>query len=829
MTIPDQTLETLPPVPPPPPAWPITIEVPARRKGTPLTQVQAGDVISFSASGRWKDWWISCGPEGYRNFIADILRIRPRFADENWFCLCGEVEGTTERFAIGRGCTHSFARSGELIVFANDRDDLYGNNSGFVTITADRGGIAPSQADTDPDAFKGLTGHWWLIRRTYEMTRGVATLAILVLGACLILALLPQGIDLVRSIGDDSFYASTNQLFAFVLGLLFLGIQSWLWPRLLIDFNYGPDRSSWRPRWLLEWGPRVLGIAPFILVFLALYQNPQFTPGLPIILVAVAAVFLLLLIKREDWTRRMRAATRIRFARWWVITCLIVAVVLMAVVSLAPVAFGHALGAPAVVFVGLGLIMPPMIIAIQSGTGLRLPIVGAFLLAAALFSLWMDNHEIGGRAFGRGPGPIAVAPRLKLAEAYALWKSGQPVAKDGTRPMVLVASEGGASRAGDWTAEVLAALHAKSDGKFASHLFAISSVSGGSVGTVGYAAMLHVEPALASGALAKTLPDFTGQDALSPTLAGTLFPDLLQRFLPRGFLPDRAEALERAWEVGWNYSCPTGTTNCSDLLQKPFLTLAPHAEQPWHPILIVNGASEETGRRILTSTVDLGKAVDADDFHAIFGRDVEMSTAISNGARFPWISPAGTLPHADKKRTEHLLDGGYFDAAGVATLSELAQAVAALPDAKADHLRFIFVFIGYKEATADARPLAEQYPAAPASTPEQPGQKSQGAPFLNEVFAPLKGLFASRTAHEAHIMDVFEKMPPLPADIPHDLVEVMLCDGKVDGKPFEPPMDWALSGMARQFIRGALTSNPDIPCSRNNEAALQKITEMIGR
>lgn len=826
----------------------------ARDPGTKAMSVKAGDTWSFSAAGRWRDLFISCGPDGYRNFLADILQISPRVVGQNLFCLCGEVTSgdEIESFSIGRGCTHEFKSDGELVLFANDVRSMYWNNSGAVMVTAKQGGVAPSIPDTDPTDFDGLTGKWRLIRRTMEMTRGTGTLAILVLGACLVLALLPQGIDLVRSIGDDSFGAPTHELVAFVLGLLFLGIQSWLWPRLLIDFNYGMDREQWRPRTLLEWTPRALGMAPFLLVFIALLMNSQRSFGLPIVLVIVAAGFLLVLYYREDWTRRLikregwterlrGSEGRTRFAPWWIVTCLVVAAIVMVVATLETAAFGHALGAPAVVFIGLGLIIPPMMIAIQSGHGVHLPIVGVTLTAAVVFSLWMDNHDVGGRAFGRGPGPLPLTSRPSLADAYKIWRSKQPEPGDGRLTMVLVASEGGASRAGDWTAEVLGALQEQSGGKLASRLFAISSVSGGSVGAVGYSALLHAAPKITPDVFAKTLPQFTGKDALSPTLTGLLFPDLLQRFLPYGFLPDRAEALERAWEVGWDDTCPAITKDtCRGLLEKGFLTLGPREGQPWRPILIVNGASEETGRRILTSSVDLGDAVDADDFHKIVRRDVQISTAISNGARFPWISPAGTL-RRDGKRQGHILDGGYFDAAGVATLSELAQGIAAV--AGKDRLHFIFVFIGYRGAIEVSLPPGqqpEQHPlpsdttSKPASmggqSPQPPEAQSQGARLLNEVKAPLLGLFASRTGHEAHIMSAF-RTRPAPAGTTGEFVPLMLCNGAVGGKSFEPPMDWALSGAARKFIHDALGSEPapDIPCASANATALKQITSQINK
>ncbi|MFB9265238.1 hypothetical protein ACFFWD_19105 [Bradyrhizobium erythrophlei] len=805
----------------------------ARNKTNEAMDVEAGDVWSFSAKGRWTDWFIACGPEGYRNFLADILQIEPRVAGQNLFCLCGEVtdKDGTESFAIGRGCTYTFKKSGRLNLFANDLPRMYWNNDGDVTVNVERGGVAPGP-DTDAADPTDLIGWWQFIHGTVEKTRGVGTLAILVLGACLILALLPQGVDLVRAVGDDSLDAPKHQLIAFVLGLLFLGIQSWLWPRVVINFNYGMNRSKWKPKRLLEWGPRVLGVAPFVLVLFAMRNTLLTNPGLPIILILSALGFLVLLIKREDWTKGLRAADgRSRFAPWWIALCLLLAPGLMAYTSFTPVAFGHALGAPAVVFIGLGLIIPPMIIAIQSGSGLRLPIVGGTLLAAVVFSWWMDNHEVGRRAFGRGPAPMTSVARPDLAAAYKIWRSKQGDPKGGALPIVLVASEGGASRAGDWTAEVLGALHQQSGGKLASSLFAISSVSGGSVGAVGYSALLHAAPALAPDKFALVLPAFTGQDALSPTLTSMLFSDLLQRFVPFPVLPDRAEALERAWETGWNATCPPeGKEGCADLMQKAFLTLSPRQDKPWLPILIVNGASEETGRRILTSTVDLGGAIDADDFHTIVQRDVRISTAISNGARFPWISPAGTLKQQGK-RQGHLLDGGYFDAAGVATIGELAQAIAGV--AGTERLHFIFVFIGYDGATEPSRPPGQQptqqsLPSAgapakpmPPST-EPPRTQSDGARLLNEVLAPLIGLFASRTAHAAHIMHVFHNATA-PTGATAEIVPLMLCQTE----DFEPPMDWALSDAARKFIHGALGSNGKLPCASANAEALRKISGLI--
>ena len=170
---------------------------------------------------------------------------------------------------------------------------------------------------------------------------------------------------------------------------------------------------------------------------------------------------------------------------------LVAAVVVMAVATLWPVGFGALLGAPAVVFIGLGLIIPVMATAIQIGASLGIPVVGAMLLWAVVIGLWMDNHEVGRRAFARAvTGPT---DRLTLKDAYGLWKAAQAPDPQGKRTMVLIAVQGGASRAGYWTAVALGHLREAAKAKGVAldpHIFAISTVSGGSVGAVGYAAML---------------------------------------------------------------------------------------------------------------------------------------------------------------------------------------------------------------------------------------------------------------------------------------------------------------------------------------------------
>jgi hypothetical protein len=375
------------------------IKVPSAQPEVKVRTVSAGETWSFSASGRWTNGFIACGPDGYRNFFFDALQIKPRAQSEPWFRLIGEIRGRPgSSFAIGSGCTRTFDQPGDLVVYANDGAEGYANNKGEATLTLRRGGLAPA-----PPVDVGVIGAWRRFRDVFSRTKGIPVVAALDLGVSWILVFMQQGQDLVRGIGEDNFlqYPTGLLQIAFAVGLLFLALQAWSWSRIVIDSNYGDNRAAWRPRQLLIWTPRILGAAPFLAAAWALWTNPARNTGFVLALLAVGVIFFVFVIIRQDVQTRLRRHAAARgiarrfdlFQRYWVIASLVAAAAAMVIATLWPTKFGALLGAPAVVFFGLGFIIPVIVIAVQMGAGLRIPVSATLLALAVLFGLWGQSRR----------------------------------------------------------------------------------------------------------------------------------------------------------------------------------------------------------------------------------------------------------------------------------------------------------------------------------------------------------------------------------------------------------------------------------------------------
>ena len=99
--------------------------------------------------------------------------------------------------------------------------------------------------------------------------------------------------------------------------------------------------------------------------------------------------------------------------------------------------------------------------------------------------------------------------RLDLDHAFQGWLEKREAIRASQRPypIVIVAAEGGGIRAGYWTAAILGGLQDK-DPFFRCHVFAISGVSGGSVGAVVWLGLLREYPG--------KLPDCNSEPTAQP-------------------------------------------------------------------------------------------------------------------------------------------------------------------------------------------------------------------------------------------------------------------------------------------------------------------------
>jgi hypothetical protein len=159
------------------------------------------------------------------------------------------------------------------------------------------------------------------------------------------------------------------------------------------------------------------------------------------------------------------------------------------------------------------------------------------------------------------------------------------------------------------------------------------------------------------------------------------------------------------------------------------------------PSLFLNGTIVETGQRIVASNLhvdsDSGEPLaEAVDLFEAIGGDVRVSTAVDNSTRFTYVSPAGTLLRAKNgtggspldcapgERCEHVVDGGYFENSGSATLSDVLTLLSR--SRYASRIRPHVIFIEFQ--MADPAPV-------------------KSVRFGNEALAPLRALFAVRGAH----------------------------------------------------------------------------------
>lgn len=294
-------------------------------------------------------------------------------------------------------------------------------------------------------------------------------------------------------------------------------------------------------------------------------------------------------------------------------------------------------------------------------------------------------------------------------------------------PVFVVAAQGGGIYAASSSMSLLTTLQASCPA-FSDHLFAISAVSGGAIGSAAFTGLTvdrkttdtscEVKSATTTDDFRQPVEHIVTGDHLSPVLASTLT-DWVAKVLLLNPLADSggepqapradAGALSRAMDIAavdlpakrsealtssFVSSYRTAVAAPSQItLSQPFETF--WNSHPRAPFLLLNATSAETGQRVTFSPIAL-QGIGDGTLNA--ARDIVENWKLSRrsqlaltgetligaaitSARFPGILPGWAVHHdriADAegrkaRRRMNLVDGGYFDPSGAATAFDLLE------------------------------------------------------------------------------------------------------------------------------------------------------------
>ncbi|HEX2727738.1 MAG TPA: hypothetical protein VHN20_18090 [Beijerinckiaceae bacterium] len=559
---------------------------------------------------------------------------------------------------------------------------------------------------------------------------------------------------------------------------------------------------------------------------------------------------------------------------------------------------------------------------------LRAPLLLMLAFTLTLIATFSPNFHDARQLPLRGGDKAAqtAARQITLAAATARWMAANDCTMQDPQRCpspIIVAGQGGASRAAFFTAGVIGELlrTTRTDSRyrdFGRQLFALSTVSGSSLAAVMTRAALEdtVDPARGEAAWREgpcgTAPDgvyfrsprasaaaqmrasemrqnwraclqkLTAGDFLSPVFIGIAIRDLTS--VPKWFRgrdpwwQDRAILLERAWErryaaiVTASKDAPASARH-PDGLERRFGYLTAEggaaAHGSWIPLLFVNGSSVETGRRILSSDVrpwqcrtypdgQRGVSSHLQEGYDLFeivgsgtnapeqpqapcaepklassdgvvprpvatasdqGADFRLSTIATMSARFPIISPPGTLRNQDGNTVDRIIDGGFFENDGLATAADIADALIGEYGLRPAILHVTNEPLALHDGDwRDPRP--EPSPTLP---------DARELTWFQSISMPIKGLYETRSGHgneaanvavrlvEDHARNTFCTGGASDCAVPAHYIRIAVYDSLMERKdsPTKLPkvsMSWWLSQPVQAYL-DAQIEHPRNRCS----------------
>ena len=364
------------------------------------------------------------------------------------------------------------------------------------------------------------------------------------------------------------------------------------------------------------------------------------------------------------------------------------------------------------------------------------------------------------------------------------------------RTLVVICASGGGIQAAGWTAQVLKGLQKKLSSSFTQAIGLISSVSGGSLGSMYFVDRIDEKLGYPQQESLEQIFTSATEDSLDAIGWGLAGPDLLRAigfpFLVNKY-SDRGHAMELGWQRQMKHPNATLSTRRQQILQGQV------------PIHVANATLVEDGRRLLISPMQFiknnknCKAIDFNDLYPNY--DLDVTTVARLSATFPYVTPnARNYPDVEDSNY-HIADGGYFDNTGLFTAVEwLDEWLDPAKDPKID------------------RVLVIQISAFPAPKP-QPSNGDGG--WWTTLFGPLKTLSSVRdsTQSDRNLREVEFLKQRWKDRVEIEQFTICFPAGKFDrpNQKFNQPLSWRLTKVQKQNLEAGWESLLEDPDSSVNK------------
>ncbi len=487
--------------------------------------------------------------------------------------------------------------------------------------------------------------------------------------------------------------------------------------------------------------------------------------------IAIFALSPLINLVLYSWYSERETNLRRKITRWF-IPCLLGSAIFG--FTLPPTAVPSAVGSIGVVAIALTILVVIFSTIYNWALENNIPAL-AFLVGLAIVSSMFnlnDNHQF------RQSAKLRDLPLPALEESFKSWLSSRPDRdqyEGEPYPVYIASAQGGGIYAAYHAATALTKL-TEAMPSFPQHIFAISGVSGGSLGASTFSSLVkesdHIDQPLS-----KSVSQIFDQDLLSPLLTLALFPDLTQRFIPFSINSwDRASGLEVAFENAWNRL--PGQEERENPLQRSFY-------QQWQPegiapALVLNTTVVENGKRLAFSPFKIVLPTQENIVLDESSLDLKLSTVAGLSARFPFVTPAGWYQRSSDGSKLRLVDGGYFDNSGIPTAIDMGWMLQKI-EGYGETFKLVYLAIVDQPSDSALQPL-----------------KSSG---LNEVLSPIRTLFGARTARSLSAIELSAYTLNDGVTDPFQLNFRTLVLQKADPQmQIKLPLGWQLSKTSKAFI-----------------------------